>query len=111
LIDRLEEQIQGLLTEYLQQHPIAFVSFQDDLRIATSLDRKSIAARCTMSGIEEYFEYLQSRFGVTIQNQPTHVSIYTVTGAAVGIDTNEQMESFTKVDLPEVQKALDGISV
>lgn len=108
-VANIELRLQTLLSEYLHKESIKFIGFEDDLRLAVSNERTSIAARCTMQGIEGYFESVQSLYGVMPPAQPAHVSIYTVTGAAVGIDTTEQMESFKKLELPEIEDVLNSI--
>ncbi len=102
--------LQKLLAEYVNEAPITFGHFIDDLRLAISSDRASIAARCTAQNLEGYFERIKVRYGKEFPLQPAHVSIYTKTGAAVGIDSTEQMESFKKLDLPKVQEVLNRIS-
>lgn len=110
-VEDIEEHLQVLLSEYLRNNQIKFIRFDDDLRLAVSSERESIAARCTMAGLEKYFEQIQSMYGFMPEAQPTHVSIYTLTGAAVGIDSTEQMESYQKVELPEVQNILNEVHV
>lgn len=102
-----EEELQKILSEYVGRTPISFDHFEDDLRLAVSAERESIAARCAMNNLEGYFELIKAKYGKEFPLQPAHVSIYTKTGAAVGIDSTEQMESFEKITLPEVQKMLD----
>lgn len=108
-VESVEIAIQKLLTEYIQGNPISFEGFEEDLRLAITGDRKSIAARCRMSGVEGYFNLIEREYEKKFPLQPAHVSIYTVNGMAVGINSNEQMESYTKVTLPEVQKVLNAI--
>lgn len=108
-IEEIELNIQRLLKEYVSNNPIEFVHFNDDIRLATYLDRQSLAARCTVTNLEGFFEIMRSVYGKDIPTQATHVSIYTATGAAVGIDSVEQMESFKKVEIPEVQEVLNSI--
>lgn len=110
-VAELETELQQILGEYVDQTPILLDRFVDDLRLATSVDRVSIAARCTMNNIEGYFDLIRAKYGQAFPLQPTHVSIYTKTGAAVGIDSVEQMESYEKIELPEVQNVLNAIRV
>jgi hypothetical protein len=105
----IEISLQTLLTEYVREHPIQFSRFKDDLRLAVSPGRVSVAARCVMQGMEGYFEKIRSLYGITLPAQPTHVSLYTLTGKAVGIDTTEEMESFKKVTILEVQNVLNSV--
>jgi hypothetical protein len=106
-----EVALQKILAQYVEETPILFVRFKDDLRLAVSSERESIAARCVMQNLEGYFERIKKRYNKEFPTQPAHVSIYTATGAAVGIDSAEQMESFKKVELPEVQQVLDKILI
>ena len=108
-ISELERQIQGHLVKYLQGQSIEFVGFDDDLRLASSGDRKSIAVRVHMRGITGFFKYLESLYQVSIPAQPTHISLYTITGAAVGIDTDQQMDRYARIELPEVGEVLSSI--
>ena len=111
LVSKVECALQEILSQYIGETPILFGHFENDLRLAVSAERESIAARCSMKNLDGYFERIKERYGREFLLQPTHVSIYTKTGAAVGIDTAEQMESFRKVELPDVQKALDAIRI
>lgn len=106
----IEKHLLSLLAEHVKKQPIEFVRFEDDLRLAKSPDRISIAARCLMRGIEEYFRAIQTNYNYLPPAQPTHVSLYTLPGrGAVGIDTKEEMESFKKVDVPSVQSVLNTV--
>ena len=105
---RVEHELQEMLAEYVRTHPISFVRFNDDLRLARSPDRVSIAGRCEMRGLEGYFEMIRSRYGYLPPAQPSHVSLYTLPGkGAVGIDSTEEMERFKKVEMAEVQRVLN----
>jgi len=108
-IEDIEHHLQVLLADYLRDHTIEFVKFEDDLRLAIKPERESIAARCVMTGLEKYYEQIQSVYGFIPDAQPTHVSLYTLNGSAVGINTVEQMEAYQKVEIPKVQNILQGI--
>ncbi|HEY0964467.1 MAG TPA: hypothetical protein VGE31_01585 [Candidatus Paceibacterota bacterium] len=105
----IENELQELFAEYVTEHEISFIRFEDDLRLAVSAERTSIAARCDVDGIQSFFDLVNERYGLQAPIQPAHVSLYTATGAAVGIDSQEQMESYARLTLPEVQKVLDLI--
>ena len=107
----VEHVIQKLLTKYLQKNVISFEKFEDDLRLAVTKNRKSIAARCRINGIEGYFNLINRHYKKSFPLQPTHVTIYTINGLGVGINTNQQMESYTKITLPKVQKVLNSIDL
>lgn len=109
-IAKIEEHLQVMLSKYVRDTPIEFVSFEDDLRLAVTEERTSIAARCQMKNVEGYFERITSEYGKEYPIQPPHVSLYTRNGAAVGIDSIEQIESYKKVQLPEVQNVLSRVS-
>ena len=108
-VQRIEERLQAVLAEYLRETPIQFDGFEDDLRLAAVAERVSIAARCRMSNVEGYFERIRQELGKEYPLQPPHVSLYTATGLAVGINSTEEMEAFKKINLPEVQTILDSI--
>lgn len=110
-IEGIETAIQKILTGYLQSNSIRFEGFEDDLRLAISDERKSIAARCRMSGLEGYFDLIKKQYGKEYPLQPAHVSIYTINGMAVGINSDDQMQAYDKVTLPEVQEVLKFIKI
>lgn len=105
-VTSIEEEIQKLLREYLNDNQIKFESLENDVRLAVSDERESLAIKCRVSGIEGFFDFLQERYDILFATQPTHISIYTLTGKAVGINTEEQMESYERVDLPDLKKYL-----
>jgi|AntRauTorckE6833_2_1112554.scaffolds.fasta_scaffold07670_4 hypothetical protein len=110
-VESIEVSIQKLLTEYIQSNTIHFEGFEEDLRLAITEERKSVAARCRMSGIEGYLDLIKEKYGKEFTLQPAHVSIYTVNGMAVGINSDEQIESYSKIELPEVQKVLNSVEI
>ena len=105
----IETNLQKMLAEYVSKTPIEFAHFENDLRLAVSPERMSIAARCAMLNLEGYFAHIKTVYDREFPIQPPHVSIYTSTGAAVGIDSVDQMESFKKIELPAVQEVLSSI--
>lgn len=108
----IEKELQKILTDYIKTFPIKFDGFEDDLRLAKQNNRISIAARCKLINLEGYFEEINRKYGKRYAIQPPHVSIYTLPdGLAVGIDSVEQMESYKKVSVPEVQNFLDSITL
>lgn len=110
-VEGIEVRILELLTEFVQAHPLAFGGFTGDLRVASTPDRQSIAARCTLAGVEAFFKKLEEEFGESVPLQPAHVSIYSrEQDKAVGIDTDEQMEAFPQAKLPEVEAILRAAS-
>ncbi|MFZ2555380.1 MAG: hypothetical protein WAZ27_02745 [Minisyncoccia bacterium] len=108
--DEVERDILSMLATYLHNHRVHLVSFRDDLRFAKKQERISIAGRCDMEGIEGFFADVESKYDVSIARQPAHVSLYTLldTGA-VGIDTDAEMENYTRVNMPVVQRLLGTI--
>jgi hypothetical protein len=104
-----KSQLHELFAEYAQNAPISFVRFENDLRLASKAGRTSMAARCRMRNIEGYFERIKAVYGREFPLQPAHVSLYTLTGRAVGIDSVEEMETYPRIELPAVQAVLDSV--
>lgn len=109
-VPEIEADLQKLLADYVKETPILFDHFEDDVRLAVTSERVSLAARCKMRNIEGYFDSIKARYGKEFPLQPAHVSIYTHTGAAVGIDSKVQMESYEKLNVPPIQAALNTLS-
>ncbi|MEK7538978.1 MAG: hypothetical protein AAB552_04010 [Patescibacteria group bacterium] len=106
MVAEVETNLQKMLMEYVHDAPIEMIHFENDFRLAVSPGRMSIAARCVVTNLEGFFHRIKSEYGKDFPVQPPHVSLYTQNGAAVGIDSTEQMESFKKVELPVVQRVL-----
>ncbi len=104
--DFLKEELKRLLAEYVRTHTLSFSGFVGDLRLAKTAERTSIAARCRIQGLGGYFETVRRVLNVDVPVQPAHVSLYTVTGKAVGIDSTQEMELFEQIEIPAVSAAL-----
>ncbi len=104
--EELENEIHTILGEYLTHTPMPFLHFVDDVRLAIKNERKSLAIRCELSNLKPFFKTLREKFQCAVALQPAHVSLYTMTGLAVGIDSVEQMESYEQVQLPEIAQIL-----
>lgn len=104
--EEIENEIHTMLGEYLTHTPMQFLHFVDDVRLAIKNERKSLAIRCELSNLEPFFNTLREKFQRVIELQPVHVSLYTLTGLAVGIDSIVQMESYEQVLIPEITQAL-----
>ncbi len=107
-IRRIQLQLIELFIQYIKENDINFICFLDDIRLAKSGNAKSLAASCLMTGCKGYYKMIHHIFGVML-DQPHHVSLYTKSGKAVGIDTHKKMHSFPKVGAPDVQMILDII--
>lgn len=107
--NEIEIKILSLLAVYVQKHPIALTEFIDDIRLAQTSERTSLAARCRVANLNGFFEELNATFGTEFLVQEPHVSLYTRTGAAVGIDTEVEIEAFKKVQLPHIQNILSEV--
>lgn len=108
-VEEVEKEIQSHLARYIREKPLRFGSFHDDYRLAQLDDKESIAARCTLENLDGFFEELRRIYDYPLPSQPAHVSIYTHTPIAVGIDSFEEMESYPKIVLPEVHNILSKI--
>ena len=106
-----ETELTALITDYIKEHPISFVSFTDDLRLAQEPGRTSVAARCTVTNLEGLFDRIEAVHGIRLPLQPAHVSLYVNADRGVGIDSEEQWQSHEKLELPELARLLRGISI
>lgn len=100
-VSDIELRLQEMLVESLKSTPIRLTGFISDIRLAVTSERKSLAVRCALDGLDVYLDRVIREFGFPVE-QPPHVSLYTETGLAVSIDSHEQMVSYTQLDLPQV---------
>jgi hypothetical protein len=105
-VSEVVQELLILFSKYLSNNEIILHAYEDDLRLAISDTAESIAVRCRVEGLEGYFQILKDTYGIAFPIQPAHVSLYIHTETAVGINSDEQMEAFEKVEIPEIQKNL-----
>ena len=95
-----------LLDNYIKNHEIKFLGFTGELKLAEKDGRLSLVALCNVKGVEDYFKLIEREYGYLPPLQPFHVSLYTKTGLAVGIDSDEEMDDYPTVVHDEIQAIL-----
>lgn len=106
-IDSDAGRLSAVFDTYVTEHPIEFLRFLPDFRLAQKDDRTSVVVRCEVSNLEGLFATMQTVLGHPIPLQPTHVTIYTKTpNGGIGINSEEFMEALPRIELPEVAEVL-----
>ena len=101
--EEVQENVLSIFSSYVAKKPITLTGFLDDFRVVEKEERKSVVVRCQMENLNGFFEALESTVGASVYRQPAHVTIYTLGhNKGIGIHTNEEMESFRAIELPEV---------
>lgn len=81
----------------LENNPISFVRFKDDIRLVQEADKKTIAIMCEADGIEAFFEKLRDILKIDIATQPVHSTIYTrEDGRGIGMINQKELLKFSR---------------
>ncbi len=101
-----QECMQKFIT-YAKLHPIKFLRLKNELRHAIRSEEETVVCCCEVSGLEGLFEFLNREYENSVPTQAAHVTLYMYkTDIGIGISSAEQMNSYEKVDLPEITTVL-----
>ncbi len=79
------------------------MSFLNDFRYVEEKAKKTIIVRCLVSNLDKLFAELRRVFGVTMETQPAHITLYTLQkNAGIHINSMALMESLERVRLPKL---------
>jgi hypothetical protein len=93
-----EQKILSLFCDYVTRQPIVFEKFTGVVHYVEDGVRKSIVAFCNVGNLVGLADYLSIELGISIPNQPAHVTLYTLQ-PNVGIGLNSQNDVITKSKL------------
>jgi len=85
----IEKKILNLLDLYLENHSISFSGFTGEIReVKDEKDgRYSLVAMVHVRGLKEFFDLLRKDMFLEVDDQPTHITLYTL-GLNKGIGVN-----------------------
>ena len=64
--------------EFIRNNEVSFVGYRDEFRFVEEGDRKSIVVMCDISNLDKFFDILNKKYQLTLEHQPTHLSLFTL---------------------------------
>lgn len=83
---------------YTAEHPVLFTRFTGEFRFVTSGERKTLVALCEVSNLKGFFDHIITKYGLTAEYPPTHVTLYTLGGGpGVFLTSVNDIETLTQI--------------
>lgn len=94
-------------SRYVTKHPITFLGFRDEFRHVVRGEDESIIVVCDVSNLTQFFDELNTEYGLQIPYQPTHVTLYTLKpNVGIGISSQTNMQSYHTIPMPLLDSVL-----
>lgn len=101
----------ALFSDFVSHNPIG-IFFTSDFRYAVKEGQRSIVARCFSPDLSEFFAALNAQFHTHIPVQPAHVTLYARPfNLGIPINSDEAMNALGKVELAELDRAMQSIQL
>ncbi len=105
--EEASKELLDLFSEFTSSHPIEFIGFQNDFRYVVKAEKETIVVRCDLSNLKEFFEQCLAPLELNVPVQPSHITLYALMPeVGIGITSEEAMNSYPKIELPEIQSVL-----
>jgi len=84
--------------DFTKNNDVSLVKNTNELRIAKQDERKSVILMVEVSNINRFFDYLNQKYKLNIENQPTHITLYTLQpDMGIFITDSKDLEYLTKI--------------
>ncbi|HEX8591435.1 MAG TPA: hypothetical protein VF696_01645 [Candidatus Paceibacterota bacterium] len=95
--ESVEQDLLSLFCEFTRENSVSFVRYTGEFRFAEMMERKSIIAMCEVSNLESFFELARRELRISLQSQPTHVTLYTLQPElGIGLNTQRDIDQKTR---------------
>lgn len=94
------DKVKKLFEEFNLKTPIKSVSFRKEFRFAVdkSRNRKTLVIMVDIKSLQYFFDQIRYKFNLRIDNQPTHVTLYTLKmNEGIGINNTSDLNNLTKI--------------
>ena len=83
--------------EFTKDKNISFIQYQNKFRLVSQGERYSVVVMCEISNLDEFFIYLNEKYNIQIESQPTHVTLYTLEhNTGIFLTDSEDIKNLTK---------------
>lgn len=107
--EKLQLEIVQDFYQFVDVFPLTNYELQDEVRLVTVGNNKTIVKMAKLEGIEKLFNMLEKKYQKKLPVQPTHVTLYTLPTDTFGIPilSYEQLEN---ISIPVTDIGLEPIS-
>ena len=89
----VEQKTLDFFCSFIKENEISFLRYTGEFRFVQNDERKTVIALCEISNLKRFSEALGQELGITIQPQPTHVTLYTLQpDFGIGLNSPDDME-------------------
>ena len=103
--ENLEQLIIEKFCSFISKNEISFLKFNGEFRFAQFKERKTIIARCEVSHLVEFINFLSKELSIEIPLPPTHVTLFTLQ-PDMGIGLNSYEELGVKSKIIDIQSEI-----
>jgi hypothetical protein len=104
-IPDIEQKIQDVFCEFVGTHTLT-CTLSKTFRLAEKEEKKTLVVMCSVSNLDLLYEKIRAELSIELENQPTHVTLYTKQlDAGIGLNNPKMLEELSKV----VQISIDDI--
>jgi len=90
---KIESDVIQHFCDFTKDNEITFAGFTGEFRVATRDERKSVVAMCIVTNLDKLIDYLSEKLGMPIEQQPAHVTMYTLQqNRGIGLNSRAELE-------------------
>jgi hypothetical protein len=64
--------------DFVQKNPIELLRYRDEYRFMAEDEKRAVVIMCDVSNLDKFFDHLNSKYKLTLEYPPTHVTLYTL---------------------------------
>ncbi len=105
----ISQKIVTFFREYTKDNPITFHGLKDEFRFAIdkTRERKSLIVMVEINNLGDFFENVRKHFQIDIDNQPTHITLYTlIKDEGIGINNQNDLLKLTEVVTSQIPEEI-----
>ena len=84
--------------EFTKNNDISLVKYSGEFRFVAEKEKRSVILMAEVSNLDKFFNILNQKYGLNVESQPTHVTLYTLQpDMGIFITDSKDLENLTKV--------------
>lgn len=83
---------------FVKENPVDLLGYRDEFRFVVENERRSVVVMCDISNLDKFSEYMNRKYGLTVEYPPTHVTLYTLQpDKGIFLTDSEDIQRLTKI--------------
>ncbi len=101
-IDNFEDSVIADFCEFTKDTTVDIVAY-DNFRFASDKERRTLIVMCKISNLDSFFDSINKKYNLAIENPPTHITLYTLQEdkGIFLVDDQDITEKTKQVSVPE----------